>query len=415
MILTATIISLITFAIIAWRDFSLGIALFIVALPSYLIRFSFGPLPTTALELLFLILVGIWLIKKKSITNIFHSFRKASKQVFFFPGLLLIIGASISILFAVDTMAALGIWKAYFIEPFLFYIILSNALKTKKEWIQIWIALGGLVLTVSAVAFFQASTGLYLPTWEWSVLETRRVTSFFTSPNALGLLIGPIFIFYFGWLMYSIKQRDPNAMLRFFQLTVLLIGATAIRYSVSRGAMIAIGFGLLYLLWRSWSKKGVLVIACGLLLVAVLIPGVRTQVRGIASFQVDSGQSRLALYTGTIELLKQSPLAGLGLASFADRFEEVRQGGFTEELIYPHNIFLNFWSETGLIGLVALCWFIFICVKISWGRNEFGFIDLYLAALLVMFVHGLVDVNYFKNDLAMLTWVFLTGMGNYRL
>ncbi len=406
----AIAIALLTFTWLTWRDFRFGMSLFVFLLPTYLLRFSIGPVPTTVLELLFVIIFIRWLFEKTSVKNVFSSIIAINKTPFFWPGILLLLGATLSVFSASEVLPALGIWKAYFIEPFLFYIILVDTLKTKEDWKRLFIALGCLVIATSLLSFYQAYTGLLLPTWEWSIEETRRATSFFTSPNALGLLVGPILILFFGWFLLEDKNKTGKNALRFFQLLILLFGATAIRYSLSRGAMIAIVVGVLYLLWQACSKKGVMIISAGLLLVAILLPSLRADIVRIASFQVESGQSRIALYTGTTQLLKQSPVVGLGLASFADKFEEVRVGEFTEKLIYPHNIFLNFWSETGIIGLIALVWIIVLIVKIAWKQKSFTESDLFISALLVMFIHGLVDVNYFKNDLAMLTWLTLAGL-----
>ncbi len=262
------------------------------------------------------------------------------------------------------------------------------------------------------VAYYQASTGLLLPAWEWSVEETRRATSFFTSPECIRAFSWPNYCFLLRMVIFleSRKKQSTNGYKIFFQILVLLFGATAIRYSVSRGAMIA------YFSWNPVSalaclvKKGCYSLFVVYHCLRFFQPSLRADIIRVASFQVDSGQSRLALYTGTAQLLKQSPLVGLGLASFADKFEEVRVGDFTEKLIYPHNIFLNFWSETGIIGLVAILWIMVIVIKIAWKKKSFDEADLFISALLVMFIHGLVDVNYFKNDLAMLTWVLLAGL-----
>ncbi len=87
---TTIIIALLTFAWLTWRDFEFGIAFFIFLLPTYLLRFSLGPLPTTVLELLFVILLIRWLYEKKSIKNISSSLGAQRKSPFFWPGTLLL-------------------------------------------------------------------------------------------------------------------------------------------------------------------------------------------------------------------------------------------------------------------------------------------------------------------------------------
>ena len=80
-----------------------------------------------------------------------------------------------------------------------------------------------------------------------------------------------------------------------------------------------------------------------------------------------------------------------------------------EIYLYPHNIFLNFWSETGLFGLFV---FILLMLTVVWRYRKVRNPEnkaLYLVILAVfatIWVHGLVDVPYFKNDLSVLFWFF---------
>ena len=98
-------------------------------------------------------------------------------------------------------------------------------------------------------------------------------------------------------------------------------------------------------------------------------------------------------------------MRGTGLAGFAQAFESFRPAGYTEKLIYPHNIFLNFWTETGLPGLLAVLWIMVLAIKHGLKKPS-----LFALALLPILIHGLVDVPYLKNDLAMLTWIILAGL-----
>jgi O-antigen ligase len=78
-----------------------------------------------------------------------------------------------------------------------------------------------------------------------------------------------------------------------------------------------------------------------------------------------------------------------------------------ERLIYPHNILFNFWAETGLLGVVGffgMFGYLGVSAYRLLHRNREWSI-LVLAILTVTLVHGMVDVPYFKNDLAMLWWV----------
>ena len=75
---------------------------------------------------------------------------------------------------------------------------------------------------------------------------------------------------------------------------------------------------------------------------------------------------------------------------------------------------MNFWSELGLLGLLAFIWLI---VKYFWTniagawRNvskEARLVSVTLVAVMLeIIIHGLVDVPFFKNDLSVLFMIIL--------
>ena len=71
----------------------------------------------------------------------------------------------------------------------------------------------------------------------------------------------------------------------------------------------------------------------------------------------------------------------------------------------PHNLFLTIWLNLGLIGLVAFVWLMvlfFRCQKPSVISYQLS------AVMITIIAQGLVDSPYWKNDLAMMFWIFLS-------
>jgi O-antigen ligase len=83
------------------------------------------------------------------------------------------------------------------------------------------------------------------------------------------------------------------------------------------------------------------------------------------------------------------------------------------QFIDPHNILLNFWVETGVLGVIAMAWIFFVGFRESWRgwrHGTPGWAPYHLAillALVAIVVHGLVDVPYFKNDLSLEFWALV--------
>jgi O-antigen ligase len=81
----------------------------------------------------------------------------------------------------------------------------------------------------------------------------------------------------------------------------------------------------------------------------------------------------------------------------------------------PHNLYLAFWLQTGLLGLIG-----FIVLLVSWIRYRLKLICdssqdadankiriILLVMILSMLVHGLIDTPYWKNDLSVVFWLLL--------
>jgi O-antigen ligase len=102
-------------------------------------------------------------------------------------------------------------------------------------------------------------------------------------------------------------------------------------------------------------------------------------------------------------MLKEHMFFGAGLGAYPEIFRPYHLATSIEIFQYPHNIFLNFWSETGLLGVGAFIWICITWIRLAW-KNPYH--RLYLLPLCAILIHGLVDVPYFKNDLAFLFWIF---------
>ncbi|MFH0951082.1 MAG: hypothetical protein V1765_01245, partial [bacterium] len=85
--------------------------------------------------------------------------------------------------------------------------------------------------------------------------------------------------------------------------------------------------------------------------------------------------------------------------------------------LYPHNILLNFWTELGLLGMLLFVWLIVKYLVLTLRQliakqNDSRYLTLgLLGAMITIIIHGLVDVPYFKNDLAIIFWLLLVLLG----
>lgn len=403
------------FAYLSWRDLRWGLFVIAATLPSYLLRFHIGPVPSTVLEAMALILFALWFWKKRKNVAI-KKYLKAYPVAFILIGLI-IVSSTIAIFIAPDFMAALGIWKAYFIEPILLSVVTVDLIRSKNDFKKIIAAFAITCFYISIIAIYQKLTAWNIPVAIWRPEESRRVTFFFNSPNAIGLLLGPMVVLVFAWLQINIKNlyqkfHHREFLIALVKLTAVILGLLSIQFAVSRAALVATLLSMGMILFFTWSKKWI--ITCAIVLVALLtgITPLNQKIWDLATFQVNSGQLRKLLYESTGRMIEDNFIFGVGLAGFGPSYEKYKNPLHTEELIYPHNYFLNFWVEIGLLGMIAMTLVVIYYFWLLKNKPQDQFFSLLrlglLAAMIEILIHGMVDAPYFKNDLAMLFWILLS-------
>ena len=383
------------FALLSVRNFKYSLFVLAGLLPLYLIRFSVG-IPFTLLEVLILITIVRWLFLRKPHLRI----ASIHKDPFARIALLVLTAASFGVTFAPDLASALGQWKAYFVEPIILFFIYRTEL-SKKDWHHVFTAFMWSAVIVSLIGILQWIFRIGIPI-PWDI--ERRITSIFPYPNALGLYIAPII----GLSFAALFQKK-----KFLPLLTILLGMIAIILAKTEAALVTIPAALLITLWIgpfSSKIKTRLTGACLLTAVALFsfIPAVHEKIL----LQDYSGQVRISQWQETAELLKTTPIFGSGLGGYQEALQPFHDPTLYEIFEYPHNIFLNIWTELGLLGLFA---FVLLSLLVLKTTIRYRYDHLVLGAflaLLIMFIHGLVDVPYFKNDLSVMTWILLAAIAH---
>ncbi|MFA6393604.1 MAG: O-antigen ligase family protein [Patescibacteria group bacterium] len=474
MMMLLTVLFFFFFTAIAWRRLDWAMMIIVFALPSYLIRFNIMGLPFTLLEGMILIAFTVWFLK--SWPTVFLGLRakiRGMKELgrenypFGLEIILLLIVAFIAAGVAGFSRESLGIFKAYFFEPALFFILLFNTLgrealeDIKSRWPEkiLWpLAISG--LAVSLLAVYQKFTGNLIDNPLWQAEGTRRVVSFFGYPNAVGLYLGPLILLFTGWLAkeFSEVKQGSNRIFNFhfsifnskifkifFIAFVIAISLLAIYFAKSRGAIIGVAAGIFVFGLLAGKKVRLITLGLGLILAAGIYfypPAKEIAAEKIALRDL-SGEIRKQQWRETWAMLSDGRLiSGAGLSGYQAAVAPYHQEGIffnklknpdfhrktvfdaayrklvwqpVEIYMYPHNIFLNFWSELGLAGMLLFIFIIgkyFVVVILNLKRKSDGLKYKYLnigliGAMAVIVVHGLVDVPYFKNDLSVMFWIFI--------
>ncbi len=199
------------------------IYLIVFSLPLYLVGFKIAWIPVTVLELMIYALFIIWLfyfIKNKKV----RSLQKSNLSI---PILLIFLGVTISTLFSSDIQVSAGIWKAWFLAPILFFIVIINTVKTKKQIKNIIIAF---VLSGSFVAL--------IALFYWfneNLTYDNRLQAFYNSPNYLAMFLSPVL-----FLSFYIYSFVKNKILKILLIADYLLIITVIYLTYSYGAWLGL-------------------------------------------------------------------------------------------------------------------------------------------------------------------------------
>ena len=509
------ILFLIFYLILAKIRLDWAVMLFLFALPSYQIRFDCFGVPATLLEAMILISFAVWLFKnyKKIINNVKIKLKnshfakatrdkqKSGRYPFDIEIILMLLIAFVSIAVAGFSDSAFGIFKAYFFEPVLVFILVFNVFgnffaKThnnvethcKASLHYYYAFLQKILWPLTFSAFFVSSYAILQKIGLLYSPENflPRVTGTFFYPNALGLYLGSIVIIMIGFFLHEIKKiqdarcniqtnspvkraqaklhpLSEHKQIAFLILTIFL-SLSAIFFAKSEGALIGVLVALFIMLivwlFNKFSLKLLIpkIIISFILIFVITSPFVYLKLvpehkyfnsnSNALNYITDktmlkdfSGEVRKQQWREIWEFLSASPknfIFGAGLSGYKGAIEPYHQEGiffnserdidFRRKLVlfdekykaahwrpveiymYPHNLILNFWSELGLLGMLLFVWMIGKMMFLSIKQNGFIALGL-LGAIIVIAVHGLVDVPYFKNDLAVLFWIFVAVLG----
>jgi O-antigen ligase len=480
--------------ILALRKIDWAVMLVVAGLPLYLVRFKVLGIPTTLLEAMILIAFFCWFIFQtrffdfcrgkykvkdfieNSPWNKAGSAEGRKKYPFSIEIILLLIISLIAVGVAHFSATSLGLWKAYFFEPALLYILILNGPLLGRgaepgeagrvlPWInKIGLSLAVGTFAVSVYAIFQKITGIGIDNPLWAAEATRRAVSFFGYPNAVGLYLGPIIPILTAFLFlprqndcgllpeklcYPLKKENISAIgiSRGLLSFIIILSLLAIYFAKSDGALIGL-FASAFIFCLLANKKARIAAIIIVLAVSIGIyfypPIEKPLVRKITAHDL-SGQIRRLQWKETFMMMNgQAKIFGIGLGNYQQAVAPYHQKGFfyddgtdpnfhqhtiesaavrartwqpVEIYLYPHNIILNFWTELGLAGLLLFIWIfakaIFVSLKnlkniskLKIQNSKFLFLGL-LSAIIVVIVHGLVDVPYFKNDLSCLFWILM--------
>jgi len=403
------------FIYLSYRQILSGILVIVALLPAYLWRWEIFGLPSTFLELMIVSLFIIWLLKDGQYKKINWTGKEATINplpVAWRWLLILWLLVSALALLVSFNMAALGLWRAYFLEPIMFFIVFVYTVKSPADLKKILSALSILILWLLALALYQNfSTWNFITAYNYP--NAKRLTSIFFYPNALSLITASISALLVAYGLVNIRLKNY-----YLYFVVGLVGALLSYLALSQGAVIALAVSFIFwLILAKKTRKLSLAVLGLIIIISFLITPIRNHLsiwqqeifRPEINLQASSLEIRSSQWQETWAMLIDKPIFGAGLNAYQKTLAPYHKNSWLEIYLYPHNIFLNFWSELGIVGLIIFLlimgYLIFTLRKLFLAKNLWAWP--LTMAWSTWFIHGLVDVPYFKNDLSVLFFIML--------
>jgi O-antigen ligase len=365
------------------------------SLPFYFIKFKFSWLSLNLVEILVIILCLAWALNKKF---------KIQNSKYKLPVIFIFTGLFLSIIAGDNYYAGLGVIKGWFMFPIVFSAILQDSLKKDSKLLdKIFAALFASGSLVSIIGIYYKLSGF--------LAYDGRLKIFYDSPNQLAMFLSPIFLVGFFLIEQNMVNRKKRLLIA-GQILILI----NLYLTKSYGAWLSISGVLAVVFWLKYksalNKKYLLF--CLVILTAFFSWAGIDKYKQIEKLgERSSLASRTMIWKSAGLMIKNSPLFGIGPGNFQNKYLEY-QKYFPPYLEWsvpqPHNLFLAFWLEAGLVGLLG-----FILLLIQFFKdnkkaivNNRSYGILCLAIVLYFLFHGLVDTTYWRNDMAVVFWAIIS-------
>lgn len=365
-------------------------------LESYLIRFKIGNFPTNlqevliGLQCLFFLLA---IIKNKTFLETIKNLKK-HWVILCLAGLTIIS----TILVPIENRLDFIRHTKFLVIACILTFIFVETFKKDEERLKAFKVAG---IGAMIFGFFSLIYNLL----GYNVTHDYRLLGPLDAAVYLGYYLTPFFIFF--TIEFFQNTKIKSNLLYAIALGILML-ATVSMGSLA-GSLIVI---LLYLFKTNDSKilkskiakiivTTICLLVAGTIFYLKILPTIQTNYSSL--------NEREQIWSTSVDLLKtpKNLLLGVGVGQFQEQyFQHVKAFLGHEPLDYyvlqPHNIFLLFIFQFGILGLA----FLIFCIKknlqniFSWKKDQpFNFQLLANFLLLYFFIHGLIDTPFFKNDL----------------
>lgn len=232
------------------------------------------------------------------------------------------------------------------------YILIVNTITTRSQWKALVILFVAAATVVALFGIFQnffmaSTTASWVDEEMFTDIKTR-VYSTLDNPNVLGeyfILMIPIAVA----LLLKIQGGMQKVIYTLCNLAMFL----CLMYTWSRGAWIGVVLGIVFFILLK-DRRWLVICFVGLLLMPSILPeSIMARLTSIGNMKDSSTSYRVAIWLGSIKMLKDYWLTGVGLGSeaFLSAYPRYALGG-ADFALHSHNFYLQWIVDMGITGIV---------------------------------------------------------------
>ncbi|MDP3789574.1 MAG: O-antigen ligase family protein [Candidatus Omnitrophota bacterium] len=363
----------------------------------------FIPVSISAIEILFIIALAIFIVKKALKPD--FGFLKAPHHIFLllffaFTGLS-IFNSGLYLQKSLD--ALLFKW----LEWILIFVMAGDALSSPSRVrgsvnillsVSILIVIDGLAQRFLGVEFLLGREMV------WINQGFYGMTASFQHYNSLGTYLSFVLLLVLGALVFGRLKRSYKAGLVFL---AALLGACLL-LTFSRGSWLGFLAGLSVMLALSPHRRVIFMVAALSVVLLITLPIVKE--RAFFIFEEYGTSERLGLLEICWRMIRENPFLGKGVGTFMDYCSIYTSG---EVVKHAHNCYLQIAAETGIFALGSFLVFLGTVLyrSIKSLKKNFDYLLLGLVSAISGFlVQSFLDVQLYSLQLAALFWFFLGVM-----
>ncbi|MFV0502961.1 MAG: O-antigen ligase family protein [Lachnospirales bacterium] len=296
------------------------------------------------------------------------------------------------------------------------YFLVISIFNTKNKLKLMVFVFSLSAFLVGLIGFYQKLSGQIDRTWtDTELFEglSLRVVSTFGNPNVYGeylLLVIPI-----AAIMIYIS-KNILAKSYYGLLTLLLLLNLGLTYS--RGCYLALLGGLfVFILFKE--KRLIVLFSFSIFFLPFILPeSMINRFLSIGDLSDSSTSYRIMIWQGTIRILKDYWLSGLGQGQEAFNFVYPLYSFSGVSAPHSHNVFFQVFVETGIAGFLT-----FLALLLSFFKNTISFIvqsnkksvNTFLLALICgftsFFIQGVFDYVFYNYSVFLIFFIYMGIVG----